>query len=50
MLNLRRLHTLNRIQTPVVALVFALTIATAAFLGIGWFYEVFLPFIASLVR
>ena len=50
MLNPRRLHTLNRILTPVVDLVFAVTVVTAVFLGIGFFYETVLPFMASLAR
>ena len=47
---LRRLHRLNRILTPIVDLVFALAVATAMFLGIGFFYEVALPWMATLAR
>jgi hypothetical protein len=50
MLTPRRLHTLNRILTPVVDLVFVITVVTAVFLGIGWFYEVFIPFVERLAR
>lgn len=47
---LRRLHRLNRILTPVTDLVFAVTIVTLVFLGIGFFYDTVLPWMSRLAH
>jgi hypothetical protein len=49
-MNPRTLHVLNRLLTPVVDLVFVVTVVTGIFLGIGWFYDVVIPWVVALTH
>ena len=47
---IRQLHRINRVLAPLIDLVFAVTIATLVFLGIGFFYDTLLPWMARLAH